>query len=549
MWLVKILFSLAFIALTVNLYFLQVDKRGNFVDKAQAQNNSLGYLDASRGIIFATDKNGSYSALVANKNMPVIYAVPIEISNPQQAANLLSPIVGKDVNSLTVAFSKPKSQYALLIQKATDQQVQEIKNLNLKGIYIKDQTFRSYPFGSMASQLLGYVSLDANGQMSGKYGLELEFNKQLEGQPGDINSGSIQNPVDGKNLYLTIDRNIQDEAEQIIAPLVQKWNAAGATMIVQEPSTGKILAMANYPDFDPNNYSNYPIKNFLNPAVQLPYEPGSVFKIITMASGIDSGKITPDTTYVDTGCVQLDKQWKICNWNYKTHGPYGKITMTDVIKNSLNVGAVFAEKQIGNSIFTDYVRKFGFGKITGIQLPGELGGNLNNLNSGIGSNYSTASYGQGITATPIQLVTAFSAVANGGLLMKPFIFDSDSPQIISRVISQDTAQKLTKMMVSAVDFNKVAAVSQYEVAGKTGTAYTTDYDVKGYNKEKLVNTFIGYAPASNPKFTILIKLDRPQNAPLAGDTVVPEFRTMTEFLLNYYNIPPDRPDSQSQSGQ
>ncbi len=549
MWSIRILFSIAFIALVVNLYFLQVDKKGNFVDKAQAQNNSLGYLNASRGIIFATDKNGNYSALVANKDMPVIYAVPIEISDPQQAANLLSPIVGKDVNSLTAAFLKPKSQYFLLIQKATDQQVQEIKNLNIKGIYIKDQIFRSYPFGNMASQVLGYVSLSANGQMSGKYGMELEFNNQLEGDPGNIKSGSVKNPVDGQNLYLTIDRNIQDEAEQIITPLVKKWNAAGATMIVQDPNTGKILAMANYPDFDPNNYSDYPIKNFLNPAVQLPYEPGSVFKIITMASGIDSGKITPDTTYVDTGCVQLDKQWKICNWDYATHGPYGKITMTNVIQHSLNVGAVFAEKQIGNSIFTDYVRKFGFGKNSGIQLPGELGGNLNNLSSGIGSNYSTASYGQGITATPVQLVTAFSAVANGGLLMKPLILANETPQVVLRVISQDTAQKLTKMMVSAVDVNKVAAVSQYEVAGKTGTAYTTDYDVKGYNHEKLINTFIGYAPASNPKFTVLIKLDKPQNAPLAGETVVPEFRTMVEFLLNYYNIPPDRPDNQNPTGQ
>lgn len=539
-WLVRIVFSLAFMALMANLYLIQVDKKGNLVGKVQAQSDALGYLDPLRGLIFATDKNGNYASIVANKDQPTIYAVPIEIQNPKEAATLLSSIVGKSVDSLTTAFSRPKSQYSLLIEKATDQQTQEIKDLNLKGIYIKSQTFRSYPFGTMAAQVLGFISSGSDGQVAGRYGLELEFNSQLKGQAGERTPGSIQDPINGQDLYLTIDRNIQNEAEQILEPLVKQWNAAGATMVVQEPDTGKILAMANYPTFDPNNYQDYPLANFVNNAVQLPYEPGSVFKIITMSAGIDSGKITPDTTYVDTGCVQLDKQWKICNWDYKTHGPYGKITMTNVIEHSLNVGAVFAEKQIGNSIFTDYVKKFGFGTKSDIQLPGELAGNLSNLNSGIGSNYSTASYGQGITATPIQLVTAFSAVANGGLLMKPLILANEQPQVIRRVISQDTAQKVTKMMVSAVDVNKVAAVSQYEVAGKTGTAYTTDYDVKGYNHEKLINTFIGYAPASNPKFTVLIKLDRPQNAPLAGETVVPQFRTMVEFLLNYYNIAPDR---------
>ena len=504
----------------------------------------MGYFEPLRGIIYASDKNGISTPIVLNKDFETVYAVPIEIADPQEAAAELAPITGKDVKSLVASLSVPKSQYALLIEKATDDQTQQIKDLNLKGVYLRPKTYRSYPFGTMAAQMLGFISPGSDGQLTGRYGLELEFNKELEGSGGGVQGGTIQDVQNGQDIYLTIDRNIQNEAELLIDALNKQWHAAGATMIVQEPSTGKILAMASVPTFDPNNYQNYPIGNFINNAVQLPYEPGSVFKIITMSAGIDSGKITPDTTYVDTGCVQLDKQWKICNWDYKTHGPYGKITMTNVIEHSLNVGAVFAEKQIGNPIFTGYVKKFGFGSKSGIELPGELGGNLNNLNSGIGSNYSTASYGQGITATPVQLVTAFSAVANGGLLMKPLILADEQPQIVRRVISQDTAQKVTKMMVSAVDVNKLAAVSQYEVAGKTGTAYTTDYDVKGYNHEKLINTFIGYAPASNPKFTVLIKLDRPQNAPLAGETVVPQFRTMVEFLLNYYNIAPDRATNQ-----
>ncbi len=529
------------------LYTVQIDNKANYVAKAQAQGEAMGYFIPSRGIIYASDKNGVFTPIVLNKEFETAYAVPIEISDPQEAATELAPITGKDVKSLVASLSRPKSQYTLLIEKATDEQVQQIKDLNLKGVYLRPKIYRSYPFGTMASQVLGFISPGNDGELAGRYGLELEYNSELRGSGGGVEGGTIQDVQNGQDIYLTIDRNIQNEAELLIDALNKQWHAAGATMIVQEPSTGKILAMASVPTFDPNNYQDYPLNNFINNAVQLPYEPGSVFKVITMSTGIDSGKITPDTTYVDTACVKLDSKWTICNWDYKTHGPYGKITMTNVIEHSLNVGAVFAQKQIGNSIFTDYIKKFGFGAKSGIELPGELAGNLSNLNSGIGSNYSTASYGQGITATPIQLVTAFSAVANGGLLMKPLILANEQPQVVRRVISQDTAQKVTKMMVSAVDVNKVAAISQYEVAGKTGTAYTTDYDVKGYNHEKLINTFIGYAPASNPKFTVFIKLDRPQNAPLAGETVVPQFRTMVEFLLNYYNIAPDRPSQTSSS--
>jgi cell division protein FtsI/penicillin-binding protein 2 len=529
-WFIRIIFVLGFVAIGTNLYFVQVNRSGNLVTRVQAQNDSTGALASPRGLIFATDKNGNTTPLVLNKDYPTIYAVPIEIQDPKEAAAVLAPIVNKDMASLVTSLSKPKSQYALLIEKATDDEVQKIEGLNLKGIYIRNKTYRAYPFGSMASQVLGFISSGSDGILAGRYGLEFEFNDQLS-KP-DAKDGS-------EDLYLTLDTNIQNEAEKLIADLNSTWKADGAELIVQEPSTGKILAMAKVPTFDPNEYHNYAIKDFLNPNVQLPYEPGSVFKIMTMAAGIDSGKITPDTTYVDTGCVKLDKAWTICNWDSTTHGAYGKITMTNVIEHSLNVGATFAEKQTGNSIFTDYVKKFGFGTKTGIELPGELAGNLNNLNNGESSNYATASYGQGITATPIQLVDAFSAVANGGVLMKPLLFAGEKPQVIRRVISQDTASKLTKMMVSAVNVNVVAKISQYNVAGKTGTAYTTDYNVKGYNKSQLINTYMGYAPASDPKFVILVKLDHPKNAPLAGETVVPVFRSMAEFLLNYYNIAPD----------
>ncbi len=541
-WLVRLIFVLSFGGLVANLYFVQVNKRTILVRKVEAQMETRGFIEPIRGLIYATDKNNAPTPAVLNKEYSVIYAVPIELSDPQEAAQMISPIINKDITTLVKAFSKSKSQYALLVEKADNDQVQKIKDLNLKGIYIKNKIFRSYPFGTMAAHIFGFISSGDDGQVIGRYGLESFFDKELRGQEGERQGDVTITPQDGKSLYLTLDRAIQNEAEKIIDSINKEWHADGATMIVQEPSTGKILAMATVPTFDPNEYKKYELKDFLNPAVQLPYEPGSVFKVITMSAGIDAGKITPQTTYNDTGFLKLDKQWTIYNWDYTTHGAWGKINMTNVIEHSLNVGAVFAQRQMGNNIFTEYVKKFGFGTKTGIELPGELAGDLRNIEKGYASNYATASYGQGITATPIQLVGSFSAIANGGVLMKPVIFSDQKPEIIRRVISQETAKKITDMMVSAVDVNKVAAIPQYNVAGKTGTAFTTRYNVKGYDESNLINTYIGFAPATNPKFTVFVKLNHPEGTPLAGQTVVPAFRDMSAFLLNYYNISPDRVD-------
>jgi cell division protein FtsI/penicillin-binding protein 2 len=539
LWLVRIFFLIVFLVLIANLYVIQVDHNKNYLAKAQAQSKALGGFEPSRGLIYITDKNGSYVPVVLNKEYQTVYAVPIEIEDPLETANKLSPIVQKDVLTLVKLLSKPKSQYALLIEKATDEQVRQLRELDLKGIYIKPKVYRAYPFGNMAAHVLGFISPGQDGQIAGRYGLELQFDDELKGVKGDFLGEKIENSKNGQDLYLTLDKNIQKEAEILIEDLNKKWNADGATMIVQDPLSGKILAMATVPTFDPNNYSRYDISTYLNPAVQMPYEPGSVFKVITMAAGIDSGKITPQTTYIDTGKIKIDK-WTIENWDYATHGPYGKITMTNVIEHSLNLGSIFAQKMMGNDIFLDYVKKFGFGEKTNILLPGELKGNISNLYNGSQVNYATASFGQGITATPIQLISAFSAIANGGLLLRPLILADQKPEVIRRVISTDTASKVTEMMVSAVDVNKVAAISHYKIAGKTGTAYITG--AGGYNKSMVNNTYIGFGPASNPKFTIFVQLKNPRNAPLAGQTVVPAFRTMAEFLINYYNIPPDRND-------
>ncbi len=258
-----------------------------------------------------------------------------------------------------------------------------------------------------------------------------------------------------------------------------------------------------------------------------------------MATGIDSGKITPDTTYFDTGSVTLNGR-TIQNYDLKTHGPYGKATMTNVIEHSINTGAVFAERQIGRDIFTEYLNNFGFAEKTGIDLPGELKGDLRQLSPQARDiAFATASYGQGVAVTPIELVNAFAAVANGGNLMRPYVNAALEPKVIRRIITESTAQAVTGMMISAVDKAGIASIANYSVAGKTGSAYIPDFKNGGYTN-KLIDSYAGFGPTSNPRFVILFKVDDLDESQLAATIIVPAFREMAQFMLNYYNIAPDR---------
>lgn len=533
-WSLRLFFVFIFGSLLANIFFLQVKKESLFSSFVHVRADDGGSSYIKRGLIYFTDKNNNLIPAVLNKDYPIIFAVPKEVKDPSYVAKMLAPIVNKDQEFLEKILSKPNDLFELILEKANDYQVSQIRALNLEGIYIRSQNFRFYPYGNLAAHLLGFLAPAEDGTVKGRYGLELEFEKKLSGLSKESELGK-EGIKEGESIVTTIDHAIQAEAEKIVSSLVKEWRADEGLAIVQDPWSGKILAMGIYPSFDPNNYSSYKIENFINPAVQLLYEPGSVFKPITMAAGIDSGKITPQTTYYDAGYVKVDDRI-IRNWDNKSHGLQ---TMTNVIEKSLNTGSVFAERTMGHSIFAQYLRNFGFGEKTGIQLPGEISGNIRNLNSKKDVDFATISYGQGISVTPIALINAFSAIANGGVLMKPLILADEKPQVIRRVIKPETAKQVTEMMVSAVDVNKIAHFENYKVAGKTGTAFIPDFKKGGYT-DKVINTYIGFAPASQPKFVILIRLTNPAGSPLAGQTVVPAFRKLTEFLLNYYGVAPDR---------
>lgn len=550
------IFGLAYSLLVFNIYDLQIAKRAYYLALAQTRDSFGGVLSAPRGNIYFTDKNGNKIQAVLDKDYPTIFAVPSEIQkqssseeeikkNIEVMSEKLSGIIGKPTEDIAAQLSKKNDEYELLLQKASADQMAQIQEINLKGIYIRNQSLRYYPSGDLASQVLGFVS-PANEKESqsygnaelGRYGIELYFNKQLSGTPGQLKNNYLIESQKGGEIVLTIDRNIQSQAEDILRNLIKQYGAKGGSVIIEEPSTGKIMAMTSMPDFDPNNYPKYSLDTFSNPAVEGRYEPGSVFKPITMAAGIDSGKITPDTKYFDNGSFTANGK-TIKNWDYDKHGPYGWATMTNVLEHSINTGAVFTERTMGPEIFRNYLIKFGLNQSTKITLPGEIKGNLNNLVHGRDIDFATAAYGQGVAVTPIELINAISVIANGGVLMKPWITVDTEPQIVQRVISKDTSRKVTQMMVSAVEVNRIAAIPGYNIAGKTGTAFVPDFGRKRYT-DKVINTYVGYTPAFNPKFVILIKLNEPTGSPLAGETVVPAFHDLAQFIINYLNIPPDK---------
>lgn len=516
---------LAYGFLFFHLYRVQVVSHHQYLALAESQYTaSLGLPAASRGSVYFTDMDGKRLPAATNKDFPVIYAVPSVITDPAATAAQASLILGQSAQSLQEQFSSKKnSKYVLLDKNPSAEKAAKVTEADIKGIYTESIPRRFYPFGSMAAQVLGFVgpNKDNNGA-SGKYGAEKLYNDELSRR---------------SDVTLTVDPTIQAQGEHLIQKMLAQWRGKKAAMMVEDVQTGRILAMGAAPSFDPNGYaSTTDISRFLNPLVQEIYEPGSVMKIITMAAALDSNKITPQTTYNDTGELKLDG-YTIHNWDLKAHG---LVTMTQAIEGSLNTGAAFAQQRTGNAPFRGYLEKFGFDKKTGIELPGELAGDLRQLSPGKPQiNFATASFGQGLAVTPIEMLQSLAAIANGGVLMKPYIDAADSPQEVRRVISPEAAKQAVGMMVAAVDKAQVASIAGFSIAGKTGTAQVPDHVHGGYTTN-VIDTYIGFAPATDPKFIVFLKLDEAAGAPHAAETVVPVFREFAQFLINYYHIAPDR---------
>lgn len=561
--LVFFVFAAAF-AILFRLYNLQVSAHAYYQELASDQHKMYEDLIPKRGEIFAKDGSGYYPVAV-NRELSLLYAVPKEVEDPRIEAHELAVILQLDERDLEAKLDQPNGWYAVLDHKVEDDKAAEIKSKKLKGIYMSPESERFYPAGNFASQVVGFVG--SNGEKTvGRYGLEAYWDKELQGTSGSLEQErdtggrwisiadkKLVPAQNGADLYLTLDHTIQYRAEMAIKKAVEKYQADRGSIVVIDPKTGGVLAMASAPDFNLNDYSQIEdMSVFANPAVSDNYECGSIFKAITLASGVDAKVVTPDSTYTDTGSVS-EAGYTIMNSDQKANGVQ---TMTQVLEKSLNTGAIYVEKMLGNVRFLEYVKNFGFGSKTGIDTIGEAIGNISGLKELRNINSFTASFGQGLSVTPIQFASAMAAIANGGELMKPHFvekiaysdghIDDIQPEGVRSVISKEASLDATRMLVSVVQngHGKKAGVPGYLVAGKTGTAQVPKPGGGGYEDNQHIGSFAGYAPAYDPKFVMLVKLDNPKNVDWAESSAAPTFGEMAKFLLDYYNVEPTEQYSQ-----
>jgi cell division protein FtsI/penicillin-binding protein 2 len=552
---------LAFGAIVFRLVMLQIVSAKYYRALGDDQRTVVRKLTPSRGEIKIVDASTGESVAVAtNIEKKLVYAVPKKILNKKETAEKLAAVLNMSEDDVLAKFSDLQKQYVPIKKQLSDSEVVAIKDLNLSGIEFDAEVLRFYPEKTLLSQVLGYVGYKDEKRL-GLYGLEASFEDELRGLPGSLSQErdltgayifgakrDIAYAVDGDTLILSIDKSLQFKAEDVIRNAVTDNEADSGSIIIMNPKTGAVLAMANYPSFDPNEYSKIiDPQVFLNKSVTGNYEPGSVFKPLVVAAAINEGKVNPDSVYEDKGQVEIDG-YTIKNSDGKAHG---RQTMTQVLEESLNTGMIYIQDLLGNQTTLKYIKSFGFGKKVGVEVP-ESSGSLSNLQGNIAVNYATASFGQGISVTPIQLMQAYSALANNGQMMKPYLvqtkikstgeIEPTEPQLVKNVLTQKTASLVSAMLVNVVEkgHGKRAGVKGYYIAGKTGTAQVSKKDGKGYEENNNIGTFIGYGPVEDPKFLMLVRVNHPRTVKFAETTAAPAFGEMAQFILNYYNIAPTR---------
>ena len=554
------LIVIVFCVILFRLFQIQIIKHDFYKALAQNQHEFFQKTVPKRGEIFIKDLySEKLYPLAVNKELNIVYAVPKNIEDKKEVSNRLSEILEIENEKIFNIINKKNDPYEVIKNKVTNDIVEKIKKENITGISTAPEIIRYYPGNYLASNIVGFLGYKEN-EKTGQYGIEGYYNDRLKGAMGFLEiekdaSGnwisfglkSSQSPRDGDDIVLTIDQTIQYISEKKIREAVEKYGAQRGDLIVMDPISGAIIALAQYPNYNPNEYfKEEDMGVFLSPSIHSVYEPGSVQKPITLAIGIDLGKIGPNTTYEDKGFLEIDG-WPIRNSDGKTNG---KQTMIQVLEKSLNTGTVFVVNQINKNDFYAYLKNFGFDELTGIEIIGEAKGSFSNLKDKTDISYATISYGQGISVTPLTMLNAISSFANGGKLMKPHIVsefinvdgfsEKVEPQVIRQVVSLRTANLISAMMVSVIKNGHAqqAKVEGYDFAGKTGTAQIPKKDGKGYEKDKTIHSFVGFGPMPDPKFSILVKLDEPQNAPYAANTTAIVFRELSQELVNYYNIPP-----------
>lgn len=542
-------FALAsFLSLVLlRLFSLQIGQHQSLLEKASRQHRRLIPVVGRRGSIY--DRHGRELAvsLVAAS----VFAQPREVRDPERVALKLSPLLNLPAQEIVRKLESDRT-FVWLKRRIDPAEAERIAELHLEGIHLIPEAKRYYPKQELAAHILGFVGMDDKGLE----GVEYYYDDLLGGRPRWVRSfkDGLRRTIfleEGKaspayDLYLTIDEVIQYLTARELERAVAKARAKGGTAIVMDPRTGEILALANFPSYDPNRYEEAPPLNRRNRAVVEVYEPGSAFKVIMAAAALEEGLVGPeDHFYGEMGAIQVG------GITIRDHERYGWLTFREVIAHSSNVGAIKVGMKLGRSLYYSYISGFGFGNQTGIDLPGEAAGLIRRPQSWSPVSLGTLSIGYEIAVTPIQMLTAISAIANGGNLVKPLVAKAlvapdgrvvreFRPLLLRRVISEETARVLTDLLKEVVTegTGKLAAVEGYEVAGKTGTAQKPDPTTGRYSHRKLIASFVGFVPADDPRLAILVLIDEPQGEGWGGSVAAPAFREIAKGALKYLKVPP-----------
>lgn len=542
-----LLFTVFYLTIVVRLFFLQVI----YSPANKSEYLKTNKLNPVRGRIYDQENQ----ALVLNQNSYQLYAEPKKVEDKDELLHLLSESLKVEEASISAKLDMSK-YWVAIAGGLTQEQKEKIDKLNLKGIGFDYQTKRFYPEASLSAHILGFLGKDNQGEDVGHLGLEGFYDRDLRGLPGFVETErdilgrpiliGVQQRVEaenGRDLILTIDKNVQEISKNRLLEGLEKYKAKKGCVITADPKTMAILSLVCLPDYDIEKYYLFNENFYKNLAIADLYEPGSVFKPLIVAAALEEKKIKPNDTYNETGQVAVG-EYNIKTWNDKYEG---KISMTRILEKSSNVGMVYIGEKLGNKKIYNYLEKFGFGQNTGIDLEGEASGYLKPALSWYPIDYSTVTFGQGIAITPIQMIRAFASIINGGYLMKPYIVQKIisknkiteiKPQVERRVVSQMTSDIIRKMLISTVE-NAEAKWDRpkgFLIGGKTGTAQVP---IKGiYDASKTIASFIGFAPANNPKFLTFVVLYEPQSSQWGSETAAPLFFEITKDLIVYYGISP-----------
>jgi cell division protein FtsI (penicillin-binding protein 3) len=535
----------------------QIIERSTLLQDGNWGSPDVQQIPSQRGLIL--DRN--HNLLALNNYDYTIEAAPrmIAAGDKESVANKLAAVLDRPVEEMLdkVQGNAPYVQIARHVPRDAGKAVIA---LHEQGIFCLPLAVRIYPEGTLAAHALGFVAGDAEEGTKGYYGVEGFYDRTLKGQTGlrderwdpwlpvSFADRRVQQwtiPQDGRTLVLTIDRTIQYLIEQELHAAVKRYGAESGSIVVMDPKTGALLAIASYPTYDPNRFDETSPDLLVDPVVGIHYEPGSTFKIITMAAALDTGLVQPTDIFVDVGEIEVGGRI-LKNWDKRA---YGTVTMTEILVRSLNTGIAHVSTVLGPERFYQYVSRFGFGHKTGIDLEGEVPGATRQPGDPEWheSDLGTNSFGQGLAVTPLQMVVAAGAIANRGVVMRPYVVEElveedrsiRAKQVSAgQVIGEDTAQLLTEMMVKVVDQGTpLAQVEGYRIAGKTGTAQTPV--VGGYDPNLTIASFVGFAPADDPQFVVLVKLDKPTASPWGTETAAPAFANVARILFTQLEIPPD----------